>query len=713
MLYFQPLTRTIGIAATVFCCQLATGQPQTLGANNPLPLGPSLGKSLMSEIRYQSQTLERLSMQHSARKGAQSNPAFSDDLREVWRETLLAHRDYPLTYLRYPPQSEEDLEGDYAGFTQKSSELNQWLGRIYTEHYTENLDIETVLVDSLHDPDDPTFVEQLFEAAEAQKPAVGGTLSPAILLPQPLQLVGYEGNRVTLEQALQDLPQTPSGVVWNTDLNRFEYTNIHLKRQITTIVGLILRNPLRFRETLLSLPEELNRKIRQNSDSSNPTDRTEPFDLLIGLITAEFLEWRHRFSGEPEDWIGTARPMHRFLHTYFGMNAELDPIGAALPNISGSRSEDAERDLFTFRCAYNWQRITTPEDVPYGQRFLTRFFDVKSLSVAQMLESGETQVEATCGEKTYEVELEAQESEPMTLPPTYDLTELAANRPAEVLVSFSLVNEITKEMLRFLEAYLAINGYRSIAGMQVVPTRETFLENLASSDVLIPVAHLLDVNSFHVGTENSHKMVFQRRFRNPTTGTLQKSQVTVLFPKLTPNESSYTTVSRDEIARALQARRRSRPGSLFVLHTSCYGGKNLRAWTRAFREALVRDVEAGNLGSIAEANDVPLVFAFRGGFPTAGPLAIATSMLHPLNTIALLSRGVSGEDVYTALQEPAPEDLVYKALRVAARIWPELNMPENTSYDPVWNLHFPALLENDAYLFVVRDPTGEEPPLRY
>ncbi len=634
-------------------------------------------------------------------------------LRELWRETMQLHELYPLTFIRMPFDGIDDVEGDWESFAREFDRLSLRFGEILAGLAGEETDTEVivwVLLNSVHDPEDLAFTEELFQARVNQSFRVGGILSVAFLLPDPRVFFGYDLNwaSTSLLDILSQIPAEPEGVTWDGEAGYFDYDDWQLQRSVTHLAAEVLKNPAAFQEELLNAPDELQARLRRNSDGSDPAARIEPFDLLKGALVENIRQFTY---GEENNWIVLAKPVHRLLHTILDLDTSLDPIGAEFSDVWGQRSTDPEGRLLSLKCSSHWKALPN-RNLSLNDRNTLSLIGTAAFNVVEMIDNETYEVVYGCHDRMYDVRLLAQEAEPMSLPPEYDLPFFANGREAEILVSFSLTTEVTQQVVNFLQQYLRLNGLKKSGDAEIVPTRQTFLNRLRTADMLIPVAHSLDVNSFHVGTETSKKLEFTRSFQTES-GERQQSRVTILFPNLLPDEDPYVEIDRESLAAGLQERRRHREDSLFVLHTSCFGERNLMSWTLAFRRALELDREAGNLGAIEEATDVPLVYAFKGGFPTSSPLSILTSMLHPLNGIELVSQGANGHEVLRALDGPAPEDLVYRALKLAAKLFPNLEMPENIGYEPVLNIDFPALLENSSYAFEVHDRLGEEPVRRY
>jgi hypothetical protein len=625
-------------------------------------------------------------------------------------EVLDAHQNIQVKILRLPVRGPEDLEGDVTEFTEVSTRLSGEFVRILVESSDAGLDFQAAFLGAMNDPGVPGLGSELFDAVVEQHYAVGSTVTPAMVLPHPAGIRGYLPLDVSLEDSLVGYPGAPSGVRWNGERGGHEWSDRNLRRSTYLVASELLANPKAFREGLFALPADVQTKFRRNSEGARPQEKIEPFDLIRGaLMEGQSSIW----MGEPTSRVSESKSLHRALYLVFGMNAEDDPIGSELPDLWVERPERDDREHLIVACTRAWEEPMIDPVALGSVAFVRGLVSYSGFRISELISSEQPERSFSCGNKVYDLRLVALAADPMSVPPPYDLTKFAAGRPAEVLVSFSLTTEVTPQVLQFLKAYLNLQGFRPQGGIEVVKTKETFLEGLSSADVLIPVAHSLDVNNFHVGTETSNQLVFEKIYP-AKTGEDQAAQIRILFPNLRPDENSTVLLTSQELGEAMRKRRTVRPNSLVVLHTSCYGESNLRAWTQAFRRALERERDIGNIESISDAQDVPLVYAFRGGFPTTTPFDLLTSMLYPLGAIGALAEGSNGEELLAMLMAPAPESLLYRFFDFVVRLIPGFELPSKVpNYQPVWNLSYPQLLMNDDYEFVISDRDGIEPIRRY
>ncbi len=605
---------------------------------------------------------------------------------------LAEHEANPLRIVRLPLTDSSSFEGD---LDRLAKAFEAWM-----QTYVQNYDFSgTPEADALWiDVMRRIGVEErrrIVLGVVGQGSEIGEFLTALAIAPSPLFGLSYFTD-AEIADAVASVPPVPTGVRWDGEAQRLVFEDSDLRLAVASLAGLFAVDLERARALFASFPEDVKGRFRRNSDGSVSASKTEPFDLLRGVLAdgqRALTIVKGTTSGETGSRAEFGKIFHRALFKALDMGANDDPVGASLPDRIGRRGLGDES--VSLLCATPAASVGTRKAI----------FGRAHIELSELLAASGNSKSVPCGSETLTITAVPKDGRKMRRPRSIDFSRERLSEKLEVVVNFALTDEVDGVLLRAVEAFLAAEGYRRKGPGVDVETLPRLRTLLPTTDVVIPVAHLLDVNEFHVGTQWAREITFERVIRDQ--GRSVPLRVRILFPVKRQDSRAYEIFTREDLAATLRSRRRARTTPLVILNASCQSSGAVISWTNAHRDALALDLTAGDLDNMEDADDVPHVYASSKGFPTESPLAILGNFVHPLNALKLLAQGQSPETLFEMLSRPAPEGPLLKALRAIDAILPGEILEPRGSFDPVYNARYASLFENEGFLFRVSSAPGD------
>ena len=603
-------------------------------------------------------------------------------LFEVLTTLVREDEKFALTILHYPPGSEADYAGSFPKYLELANGISQ--------------------VQSINPYDDAHAklfrkVWQSFSSAEREKTLIRATSYASAVgekmylsagfLPDPIRFDLYFSEEDLLNAAWL-LNQPITGVSWNGTTERFDFTDNRLRIAVLTVASKLVTGGSNTVELLES--QNLLAKFRFNSNTADPSTRVEPFDLIQGQITASI--FHRQFNGEGNR-IAITKAVHRKLYKQLKMTPDLDDRAADYQDIFvTSDKESIEQRQILAACNYLSITDNTGEDIPNISPYYIWLSKISLLNYYP-----HQPLKMRCDDKDYNIEIVKLNAEPLALPPPFDIRKYAENGEVDVLLTYAFSNETDAKLLAGIASYLATKGYfmNPITDIKRgVATLDEFRKSFAKSDIYIPAAHLLDLNTFELGTDKSTVIKFTKTFRHKS-GEKIKAKVTAYFPE--KNSGATKRLSRNDLAQLLFERRSTNPLSLFVLTTSCRATDAVNTWTSAYRKSLDLDLAAGKLTKISDATDLLHAIAPEGSFPTSTPSELLLDFIGPLDAMKVIFEGGTPAEVYNRLKTEIKPDSLVKLLRKIE----QLLSGKNGALEPIYFVPRYNLAEKD-----ILDQTG-------
>jgi hypothetical protein len=431
--------------------------------------------------------------------------------------------------------------------------------------------------------------------------------------------------------------------------------------------------------------------LRINRQTADPATRTELFDLVQGQITASI---HNRIFGGEGNRISITKAVHKRLYKQLRMDPSLDDRAAEYQDIfvtSAPRSTD------------NRQILAACENLNITDHSGTNIVDSQQLfiSMAQvsLIDAYPKQpLKLSCDNENYSMSVEKIRAEPLPRPENYDIQKYVENGEVNVLLTYAFSNETDAKLLAGIISYLGTKGYLLNPVTDIkrgIATFDGFKLAFNKADIYIPAAHLLDLNTFELGTEKSTVMTFTKKFKHKN-GTTIKAKVTAFFPE--KNSGSMQRLNRSDLAGLLVSRRLSNPTSLFVLTTSCRAGDAVSTWTSAYRESLEADLAAGKIKYLADAKDMIHAIAPEGSFPTSTPSEMLLDFIGPLDAMKIIFEGGTPNDVFTMLgQEIRPDRFIRFIQKIERLVAGKKGKMEPIYFIPKYNFKEPTLLDQKGF----------------
>lgn len=499
----------------------------------------------------------------------------------------------------------------------------------------------------------------------------------AMLLP-PLANVDVYFSNEELSKALQAIPTKPTGVSYNAHKERFVYTNKELEWNILIIANRIGSNFYSFRQIFAQLPMHKQRVFTQNLQSSEPWTKTQPFDLIQGMMATLANREVNLASLFLEQGIHRTiltKQIQKGLYNLFGMNPTNDVRASAIPDIQTLQGSKPRQGEYLLVC--------NNDEVSLG--FIS---DLKSLTLNIGLSGftkfnsdklvGRTEAKISCGFEDYSLYWSHQsKSKTLPMPSRLNLLEATKGRPIEALVTFALTDETDLKSIGKLKQFMKYRGYKLVQEQDNIATEDHFKSEFIENDIYIPVSHSMDVNNFDIGTSRSLKLVFEKKVDS------KKVRLTALFPRKAL-EPKFVRLKVATLSELLKERRGIRPQSAFILNASCNADLTIYTWSRAFHGA----IKGSDFTSV---KDTPHVMASTNSFPTSSWVDLLSNFSYPLNAIDLLAEGKYPAQVYQMLESKPDNGIMFNLL---AKVYGTVEGDVKAQpFKPVYNLMSPDSLK--------------------
>lgn len=509
-----------------------------------------------------------------------------------------------------------------------------------------------------------------------------------------------------LLDALTALDPGPSDVSWDGEASRFVYHNQKVNYQVAVIVTK-LADQTAFKADFDKLDSNTKRKIQINQNTADSSTHREPFDLIQGAMVRNAVPRLTPVTGITR--VALTKILHRALFKLLDSSADLDERGHSLADAVVYQSEKVGMPLTVFCYGMGaLQGAARREELnagPFGIGYASPFHE--TFDWVQDAENESMKLE--CGGRHYPLKTKTPDQAPLPLPPKpFNVKEIVAQKGMiKALVTYSLTEETNSNLLAAVVVYMASKGYVLMGSQTTSDAVETYSKAFLSTDIVIPVAHLIDINRFSIGRKYSQVLKFGRLFHQPG-GVWVPVEITAFFSLSSSNASlddqRPAMLDLADLARLLSERRRVSPHSLIALTMSCGAQASVVAWTNAYRASLELDIKNGRLGSLDQATDLVYAIAPKGGFPTDTPSELILDFIPALNAVESLAQGQSVHDVYRALQSPIKPDFAVKALEGLEKFL-KLRKPSQSltplMLDPVFNQEMPWVLSGLGYVMEI------------
>lgn len=617
------------------------------------------------------------------REGGEFNAALEKDkLRKAIDTIIKDEEPTALTIKNYPPRSEADISGSFRNYVERLNALTD-----VPLFYPYDADRSTAFKDVWQSyPKEVRDYLLLHSLEYGSSPGDKLYISAALANPFKYDVYFTEED---LMSAATRLNNGLSGVSWNGSTERFDYEDPKTKLDVLILASKLSSDTL---ATIQALEDKnLLKSLRVNRHTADPATRAELFDLVQGQLTANIF---HRFLGGEGNRISVTKAVHRKMYKDLKMTPELDDRASDYQDIYVTSVSGKEyQHLLLTACSYLRLEGRDGTTAAYPDNAYISFVDFSFLEMYD-----KQPLKISCNDDTYSLDIEKLKAEPLPLPPDYDIRNYSNNGEVNVLLTYAFSNETDAKLLTGIVAYLATKGYLMNPATDIkrgVATLDAFKTAFIASDIYIPAAHSLDLNTFELGTDKSTVMTFTKKFKHKSGVTL-KAKVTGFFPE--KNSGQTKRLNRAELAQLLAARRSVNPESLFVLTTSCRANDAINTWTSAYRQSLDLDIAAGKLRDIGHAKDLIHAIAPEGSFPTGSPSELLLDFIGPLESLRIIFEGGKPMDVYDYLRQPInPDQFVKFVQRIERLASGKKGHMEPIRFFPKYNLNEKGLLDQKGF----------------
>lgn len=456
----------------------------------------------------------------------------------------------------------------------------------------------------------------------------------------------FSANKLTdLRAAIERIPYKNDLVRWDGAREKFIYQDDALKNDVYLIAETMLTEPSKVVGVLNGMPEEVRNKFTTNINTIDSWSRTEPFDLLQGAIT----EYMIKHHGElilkhGGSRITITKLVHRKIHLLFNPEKDQDPLGDSLRSFSILNDRQNQRILLF--CA---DKSTTSigHQVNLGHissSSLTPFFKTLSIEVDQ-IERNPSKFTIACDQGIYTLQTKLANALP--LPNPYNSDVFGVKHPLNVLVTFSIIDDLNQAHRDRLINFMRLGGYK-YKEQKNVETINAFGTAFRHSDVFIPVAHGLDINSFDIGKEYSQQIIFTKEIKVDRSR-IVPIQITALFPL----EGKLLSVQngRKFLPGLLTFRRQNNLQSLAIINASCYSYENIYPWIDYYRQSLDFERQNDSSKSLESIRNLPYIIGSKSSFPTDSIADIVKNFSYYIASIEVLALGGNTDDIFTELNE--------------------------------------------------------------
>ncbi|MDJ0636111.1 MAG: hypothetical protein QNJ34_23215 [Xenococcaceae cyanobacterium MO_188.B29] len=456
----------------------------------------------------------------------------------------------------------------------------------------------------------------------------------------------FSSNKLTdLREAIERIPYKNDLVRWDGANEQFIYQDDALKNDVYLIAETMLTEPAKVVGVLKAMPEKVRNKFTTNTNTIDSWSRTEPFDLLQGAIT-EYMMKHHgdlilKYGGSR---ITITKLVHRKLHLLLKAEKDQDPLGDTLRSFSILNDRQNQRILLF--CA---DKSTTyiGHQVNLGHissSSLTPFFKTLSIEVDQ-IERNPSKFKLVCDEGIYT--LRSRVATALPLPDLYNSDVFGVKHPLNVLVTFSIIDDLNQSHRDRLVNFMRLGGYK-YQEQKNVETINAFGSAFRRSDIFIPVAHGLDINSFDIGKEYSQQITFTKKIKIDRSR-IVPIQITALFPL----EGDLLSVQngRKFFPGLLTFRRQNNLQSLVIINASCYSYENIYPWIDFYRQSLEFELQDDSSKSLESIRNLPYIIGSKSSFATDSIADIVKNFSYYIASIEVLALGGNPDDIFRELNE--------------------------------------------------------------
>lgn len=617
---------------------------------------------------------------------------------------LNSHKQFAIKILHWPILSSDDIAGDPNKYM---TEVQRIWGLDFVSNPRKFKSLWPRLWKEKGRDYRDRYLKEFFSVPGAHP---GDLLSPLSILKNPVSSALAFFTTEEIHSAAKEIDPYGKDIKWDGVRERYNYKNFEDKLRVVTLASAIFDYAYRedFKDYLESHPEVF-KKLRTNTKTSDLKTAYEPLDLIQSMIANQYSGLQ--FSSVSLSPIYFHKLTHRSLYNYFGKHDSDDLHGAELQDIMVIRTLGSG-DTFTALCADGGMtensfvgegNMSSPDDfVKYSQ------YEVFSL-----IEEHRTELEFLCNGETYALQLKGGEGDPIPLPANYDFDKNRGSDPFKVVIPFALTEEINGKARWVFHRYMNYYGFKFHGEKKNVPTKEAFLHKSMSTDMIIPVAHSLDVNSFHLGTKHSVVAKYTKSFKRKD-GTRAPVELDVFFPsKPASGIFERVVVNTDDLADMMHRRRHVKNTPLFIFNNSCFAQNALWTWMKAYRQSAELSIDSGLISSMAELKDVPHIIAPKGGYPTSSTVDVLSNVIFPYVAMKSLAVDSSPKKLFETLakQDLAKKDPIIVFLR-KIQSWRRKESAEETRFNPVYNADYEELFEMNGYRLLLQKE-GEQNIIEY
>lgn len=646
------------------------------------------------------------------------------ELEKRLLELLYQSKDYRLKVINFPPQQEGDIEGD-------AERMQKHFNKVISIVNEQNsIGIPQKQLDDIK-------FEQYLNLNEERRRIIENLMTEAVYDKGIFSIMsngaGIHGfyQRVMLNRfnesgrLLEAFENLPTGtlekqVSWNSVLQQYEFKDSDLAILVTKILLVAYTQPEIFKKMRDQVPLDKLQKLRMNSQSDNGASKFETFDLFQGIL-ANYLQinhWEVREMGR----LRISKMAHRYLYDLFLSTPAEDARGGNIQKIYAKKQLG---DRITLICVgpIAYGNPDYPNVIDYGgiSSFEVSFAEAEDYSFFK------------CGEEEYSFSMESENEIIFPEPVAYNLDDFRNGGPVKASVYISLIGEVSGKISKIVELFLRHKGFH-VKERELVETLPALKADFEDSHMIIPAAHALDINNFHLGTNESTRLILAKTVKNEVTG--EKVPIEVYF-YLPIAESGNLRVPGVELASWMQSRRRNMEVPLFVMNASCGSEHNNGIWNSIYHLSILADLKEGHY----DVSHLPRDFVYSIGsatyFDTSTPAQVLQDFVFPIAVLDSLSSGATVRRAIEAISVPPKEDPFIETLKVLLKgqAWwnnlksrnkggnaptDEVDVPTEETptgypngFDPVFNMDDPNVLVGRTVYLLLIDKSNPERVLRF
>ena len=478
-----------------------------------------------------------------------------------------------------------------------------------------------------------------------------------------------------VDHAMAHYPHSPK-VYWLPDAGRFEFQDKSLFINTYILAYHLIHEPQGVKTLLLEKKDPKKRIFLRNSHTTDPRSLKEPFDLLQHLILALLSESQdHR--------LALTTVIHKRLFELFELTPDEDPRGAHLDKVLVQPRRGKKDYLLMAACS----QFKLGHTVRLRESFLSLY----QLDPKVHYSHYGPKSEILCDGQRFLLQITPQKKAPLPYPKDFHLADyLDDEHNIDVLVTYALTPQTKPRHLRAFSLYLKTKGFKQKESPALVETRPQFAELFTRSDLLIPVAHTIDIYEFDLGAQWSEKRVYEKKNHEG-----KKATVTVLFPK----GGGPLTLDMEDLGGLFSKRRSLSQPSLVTLIASCYSKSSVVTWSMAFRKGVELDIKRGAILDEKEAIDMVHAIAANGSFPTSTLSGQLLSFAPALKTLELFLQNKPPHLILEELKTPFTPKPLIRFIAFGERFFKRQRggLPKTLRFQPIYNLTDKEVLKASGY----------------